>query len=134
MIGIAYLSLAWRIPWGTVSQPGPGFFPLFVGGLLVLSTLGFGVLSIRRKGPPHEPLQGTARRRVIAVFVALCGFCFLLPFAGYPIAAFLFVVVMLWQLGASWVAVIGIAVVSSGVSYYFFAVVLGIPLPGGIFG
>jgi flagellar biosynthesis component FlhA len=134
LIAITYMAQSLRIPRGTIAQPGPGFFPILVSLLLISVAICFMVSAIKEPRSHQDGLQAPARRRVISVLAALGGFCLLLPVAGYPFAAFALVGVMLWQLGASWGGVISISLVSAAVSYYVFAVILGVPLPGGIFG
>jgi hypothetical protein len=62
---------------------------------------------------------------------ALAAFCLILPWAGYPITAFLFVAVVLRRLGSRWPAAIALGVASAAVSHYLFAVLLEVPLPRG---
>ena len=134
LFAITYMAESLRIPRGTIAQPGPGFFPILVSLLLISVAICFMVSAIKAPRSHQERLQAPARRRVISVIAALCGFCLLLPVAGYPLAAFALVGVMLWQLGASWAGVISISLASAAVSYYVFTAILGVPLPGGIFG
>jgi putative tricarboxylic transport membrane protein len=134
LVGVAYLTRALRLPWGTIKQPGAGFFPLIIGVLLLSAALGFASVAAKGRSHPTSGWVPGARRRVFAVFAGLIGFCLLLPVTGYPLDAGVFGGIMLQQLGASWVAVTIIALASAGISYYVFAIVLGVPLPGGILG
>ncbi len=61
----------------------------------------------------------------------LIGFCLLLPWIGYSLAALLFTGLLLRGLGARWSAAAAIAAVSALGSYYVFGVLLGVPLPRG---
>jgi hypothetical protein len=66
---------------------------------------------------------------------ALVGFCLLLPWAGYPACAFLFVALLLRRLGGGgWASVVLTAALSALLTYYVFAVLLGVPLPTGPLG
>jgi hypothetical protein len=72
--------------------------------------------------------------RVVATTLALVGFTVLMPWVGFPVVAFLFVAILLKRLGGGgWTGAVIAAVVSAGLSYYLFAVVLAVPLPRGIF-
>jgi putative tricarboxylic transport membrane protein len=63
----------------------------------------------------------------------LAAYCLLLPWTGYPLAAFLFTGMLLRGLGARWPAALAIGVASAVASYYLFAVLLDVPLPRGVF-
>jgi putative tricarboxylic transport membrane protein len=61
----------------------------------------------------------------------LVAFCLVLPWIGYPIASFAFVLALLLRLGSDWRAALGTAVASAAASHYLFAVLLDVPLPRG---
>lgn len=138
----AYLAYALPLSRGTAARPGPGFFPLAVGVFACLVALVWVVLALR--GPTRSralaeeggedlgPAAPGARRRVAATAGALVGFCLLLPWAGYPLASFLFAALTLQQLGARWATALAAGLVSSAASYYLFAVLLDVPLPRGV--
>lgn len=128
-----YLANAWPLPQGMAARPGPGLFPVAVGlfGMLVALTW---LVSAFRRAPaaagPSIPADGGGR--VIATALALVGFCLVLPWLGYALVAFLFAGALLRRLGAGWTGALLIALGSAAVSYYLFAVLLGVPLPRGI--
>jgi len=128
-----YLVNAWPLPQGTAARPGPGFFPMAVGVFGAAVALAWVVSALRRApataGGPQAPAEG--RGRVVATAGTLVGFCLLLPWTGYPAAAFLFVGLLLRRLGAGWTASVATALASALVSYYLFGVLLGVPLPRG---
>jgi hypothetical protein len=68
---------------------------------------------------------------VIVSVIALVAFCLVLPWIGYPAAAFGFVAVVLRYLGAGWTAALLTGVLSAAGSYGLFAVLLDVPLPRG---
>ena len=130
--GGVYITLALQYPRGVAARPGAGFFPLVVGVLICLAAVGFVVETFRRVPPRGNELAPDARRRVLMTSGVLAFFCLALPWIGYTAATFLFVAVMLRALGASWTLTLATAVVSAAASYYLFAVLLTVPLPGGI--
>jgi putative tricarboxylic transport membrane protein len=150
-----YLINGLPLPQGTAARPGPGFFPLAVGVFGAAVALVWVVTALRRPrrasashaevldvGPDTEVLDAGAdgvwragasgRGRVGATAVLLVGYCLLLPWAGYPVTGFLFTGLALRGLGAGWTSAIAIALASAVVSYYVFAVMLGVPLPRGV--
>ena len=131
-----YLTQAMALPFGSASRPGPGFYPVIVAVFacivgLAATVKGFLTARSPRDARTDESADPAARGRVIASVLALCGFCLVMPWVGYPLAAFAFVAVVLWRLGSGWVAALTIAALSAASSYYLFAVLLDVPLPRG---
>jgi hypothetical protein len=130
----AYLAVALTFPLGSVTRPGPGFFPVGVGVFLCLVAAVL-VVTTRRRGVATAPsMDAAAGGRVLTTVAGLGGFCLLLPWIGYPSCAFVFVALLLRRLGgAGWAGALVTAALSAFVSYYAFGVVLGVPLPVGPF-
>ncbi len=128
-----YVANALPLPLGTAARPGPGFFPLAVGVFGVSVALAWVILAFRRAPAVTGPdIPAGGHGRVLATTASLAGFCLVLPWTGYPIVAFLFVGALLRRLGADWTAAAVIGLASAAVSYYLFGVLLGVPLPRGI--
>lgn len=129
-----YLTLALRLPFGAAARPGAGFYPVIVGVFAIVVALA-ATASAFRRAPPAETdavgLDAAARRRVVISVVALAAFCLMLPWVGYPAAAFAFVTVVLRYLGGRWATALLTGVLSSAGSYGLFAVLLDVPLPSG---
>jgi putative tricarboxylic transport membrane protein len=124
-------------PLGSAAKPGPGFFPVGVGVFLVTVSIAFVVAVFRGQAGigrwSAAPLTPDSLLRVAATMAALVGFCLVLPWVGYPVAAFLFTAVLLRSLGArGWIGPVVAALLASAGSYYLFAVLLGVPLPKGV--
>lgn len=131
-----YLWGALAFPFGTAARPGPGFFPAAVGVFLCLVAAAFVARALQRQAiltVPAAPVARDARARVATTTAGLAGFCLLLPWTGYPLAALLFVALLLRRLGgARWARALVAAAASAALSYYVFAVLLGVPLPRGV--
>jgi hypothetical protein len=129
----AYLLSGLALPLGTTAKPGPGFFPLAIGAFGAIMALVWTAAAFRRApeaaGAPGIPAD--ARGRVVATAVALVGFCVLLPWVGYPVAALVFMTLLLRWLGAGWRSAVVTGIASAAVSYYLFGVLLNVPLPHG---
>lgn len=128
-----YLANAWPLPQGTVARPGSGFYPMAVGVFGAAVALAW-VVSAFRAAPAAvdgPAMDRQSRTRVSTTAGLLVGFCLLLPWIGYPVAALLFTGLLLRGLGARWSAAATIAAGSAVGSYYVFGVLLGVPLPRG---
>ena len=132
--GAVYLTQALRMPLGAAARPGPGFYPVGVGVFACVVALVVVALTFRAPaGASRRDWDGgSLERRQVGIAVAtLAGFCFLLPWIGYPLAALLFVGTLLLELGAGWRRALLTAVLSAEGSYYLFATLLGVTLPQG---
>ena len=133
----AYLVLALPYPRGVPARPGPGFFPLLVGVFLCGVALVFVARSLRGRLSAARPVPAAATAgalwgRVGVTAAGLVGFGALLPWAGFPITTFLFVTALLKRLGGGrWSVAAVSGAVTAVLAYYFFAVLLDVPLPRG---
>ncbi|HEY7650634.1 MAG TPA: tripartite tricarboxylate transporter TctB family protein [Methylomirabilota bacterium] len=129
-----YLVNGWTLTLGTIARPGPGFYPLAVGVFGAAVSIAWVVTTFRRApavaGARAAPVIQD-RWRVGVTASLLVAFCWLLPPVGYPLAAFFFSGLLLLGLGARWKAALVIALACAVLSYYLFAILLGVPLPRG---
>ena len=129
-----YLTLALRLPFGAAAKPGAGFYPVIIGVFAICVTLAAAASAFRGVSPAvvgAQPVGAVARRRVTISVVALAAFCLVLPWVGYPVAAFAFVAVVLHYLGAGWTTALLTGALSAAGSYGLFAALLDVPLPRG---
>jgi putative tricarboxylic transport membrane protein len=139
--GIVYEAMALWMPRGRIGQPGPGFFPMIVGGFLVLTAAGCLVQAFIMRRTERLTTQSVAapaseNRRVARVWL-LIGFLVLYAVAvqpvGFPIALLLFLVASIRIFGyRQWLPTLGIAAALTAISYLTFVVWLKVPLPLGI--
>jgi putative tricarboxylic transport membrane protein len=134
-----YLATSLTFPLGSTARPGAGFFPAAVGVYLCALAVVVTIATWRRawrRGPAVRgaAMAAEARMRVTATMAALTGFCVALGWLGYPASAFLFTALLLRTLGRGrWPSVLVAALLAAAASYYLFAVLLGVPLPRGLF-
>jgi putative tricarboxylic transport membrane protein len=119
---------------------GPGFYPRILLGLTagLSALLGISDVVRRRRRPAREEV---ATRRpdyglVLRAFVVFGAYVFLLPYLGFRIATFAFLVVMQalleWPGGARrWIAVLAVALIATAATYAVFELYLKILLPRG---
>jgi hypothetical protein len=136
VVSAIYLTQALRMPLGAAARPGPGFYPVAVGAFACGVALVITAIAFRRsaRGEALEAPEAAAadRQHVWLAVAILAGFCLLLPWIGYPLAALLFVGVLLRELGAGWRGALLAALISAEGSYYLFAILLGVTLPRGL--
>jgi putative tricarboxylic transport membrane protein len=139
--GIVYEVMALWMPRGRIGQPGPGFFPMIVGALLILTAaacLVQALMTRRAAGPITQPIAApTSENRQVAKVWFLIGFLILYAVAvqpvGFPIALMLFLVASIRIFGyRKWLPALGIAAALTVISYVTFVIWLKVPLPLGI--
>ncbi len=122
-----------KLPFGTVHNPGPGFFPWWTsGGIVVLALLLLAQALTSSSSTAHE---GPGRiTKVAALLVVLVVYTFLLEPLGYPLCTFLLVLFMLRVTDPQrWVVALSMSAITAVGSYVLFAVWLSVPLPPGPF-
>ena len=127
-----YLAVALQLPFGAAERPGAGFYPVIVAVFAIVVALVATTSAFRgAAGTAAVELDTDSRRRVAITVVALVAFCLVLPWVGYPAAAFAFVAIVLRYLGARWTTALLTGALSSAGSHVLFAVLLDVPLPPG---
>jgi putative tricarboxylic transport membrane protein len=119
--------LVYYTPYG----PGPAFFPLWLGGLLIVLALGLFVGSfIRRPSLPGTltPPPG-ARLDLVATLAAILAFTLLIERLGFALTVFPMVGGLLLVRRCSLPVAIGVAAVASFGVGYVFSNHLGVALP-----
>ena len=135
MAALAWL-LAGSLPFGTLRQPGAGFFPKC---LAVLTGILAAVLAARgaaASGPSVRSLwpERAGLVRVAVMLAVLLGYLAALEPAGYLLAtAGLFLVLLRWAGRRSWPETAAVTLLAAAGSYLLFARWLLVSLPAGLF-
>ena len=118
---------------------GPRFFPQAVAVLLGLLGLILLVGAVRRSGAKKaDGLDVRPAKSVLLVFLIIVGYAVAIDYAGFPLATFVFVAVMIsyYLSPFAWRRVLTVplpvAVATTVVSYAVFGIALKIPLPRGM--
>jgi putative tricarboxylic transport membrane protein len=139
IVTLVLLALALYIVWtargmpaGTVALPGPGFFPVAVGTLLALVSVG---ILIRLARQPEDGVRVPLGHRDIAVALAAL---FAVAMVFEPLGAIatlgllLFVLIAAFARIALWRAAL-CAVGGAALAWLVFIYLLGVQLPRGVF-
>ena len=129
--GAAALYEASKLPFGTVHNPGQGFFPWWTSAVIVLLALILLFQALRSRSSAIQ--EGAARiAKVTALLVILGAYTFFLDPLGYPLCTFLLVLFMLRATDPQrWAVALGMAAITAVASYVVFAIWLSVPLPRG---
>jgi putative tricarboxylic transport membrane protein len=139
-LAVGLLLSLWSLSYsiGTLTQPGPGFYPLGLGVLLIffpLILLGQGIRSSpeTKKVPPFSISGGW--KRVAYVVLILLLLTFLFETIGYLITFFLLIMLLMAGAGLkSWKRILLAAFFSALGVYLVFVLLLQQPLPRGFVG
>jgi putative tricarboxylic transport membrane protein len=134
--GVAATIEALKLPFGSVTRPGAGFFPLCLAGALTMVAASLLVRSLRGCSDAAEDVASAGRwGRATATLGALLVYALLLEKIGFAVAtvlliAFLFRVVEPQR----WPIALGGALATVVVCHVLFRVWLGVRLPIGPWG
>jgi putative tricarboxylic transport membrane protein len=138
LVGAAALIGSRSYPYWTPLGPGPGFFPRWLGGLLLVCGLAWLVQVLRAARAekadamvvPEDEAPDYSLPMVVAIVVSLCVLAATLELLGYQLAMFLFVLFHLLVLGRRRLLLsLVLALVSSVGVFVVFTRFLTVPLP-----
>jgi putative tricarboxylic transport membrane protein len=132
--GVAAIVGAATLPFGTVTRPAAGFFPLCLAvGLTVVATLVLlRALRAPRALPTPEAPSRDGLARAAAALAALLVYAFVLEPAGFALATFALIAFLFRVIEPRpWPIALGGAAVTVVVAHVVFRVWLGVRLPAG---
>jgi len=131
--GAAALYEASKLPFGTVHNPGQGFFPWWTSAVINLLALILLFEALRSRSKTAR--EGPGRiAKVAALLGVLAAYTFLLEPLGYTLCTFLLVLFMLRATDPQrWAVALGMAAITAVGSYVVFAMWLSVTLPRGPF-
>lgn len=137
-VSAVYGGMALGMPRGHIAYPGPGFFPVLVGGFLLLAALACliqAALLMPLNGAAPHVGPPRAYSKAAQLLAWLVGYGIALKPLGFPIALLLFVFAAIRIFGyRRWVFAAGIAAALTVLSYVVFVAWLKVPLPTGPLG
>ncbi len=134
-LGLVFIGGGLKMGLGPLNAPGPGFFPVVIGG--VLSSLSAALLATaaRRQGPADKKRfwkQEGSWAKILPSLLSLVFYLAFLDFLGYLLTTSLFILFLLKFVGKKgWGASILMALIVSVSSYALFRIGLGVLLPRG---
>ena len=134
-LALAALFVASKLPFGRLSAPQPGFFPVILAVLLATFSL---ILMAQAIGGSKEESAASRAptatwKRIVLAVGALLAYGVLFEILGYIISTFLFIAFLLRVVERqNWGLIIVVAFSTSLLSYLIFGLLLETPLPPGI--
>jgi hypothetical protein len=132
---ISFLAFAgaWKLGPGQIRSPGPGFFPLVVGGttgVLSLIILAGQLWKGRKTLTVHQGVEAGGAIKAVCVLAALIAYGLFVERIGYVFTTLVIFGFLLRVAGTQkWRFVVGGAIVVAAASYILFSWLLGVSLP-----
>jgi putative tricarboxylic transport membrane protein len=136
LIGVVFLVYNMNYPLGQWANPGPGVFPLMVGGVWVVLAVWHLVSVLRKhKAPAREILpEDKGKTKAPFMIVALVFYLLVVKGVGFFITTFLFVIICSRLAGAKeWGRPVALSVGVTLFCYVLFGMWLKLSFPRGIF-
>jgi putative tricarboxylic transport membrane protein len=134
LLGIAIVFFSYQLPYNSEYGPGPGFLPLWLGIVLIGSSV-FVLLNILRKQVKVDAFFKPGTKQSAMMFILIFISFLLLPLLGFSVGFAFFSSLTMRIMGKhSWMAC-GLTAVGIAIGVHFvFGQWLHIPLPTGIVG
>ncbi len=130
--------VAWRaLGWDLLTEdgPGPGFFPLGYGVLMVALSALLVLRALLRPRPAGEGSDAGGHLRALATWAAFACATFAMQWIGFVAGfAILSAVVVVFVFGRSWARGAAVGIAAAGVFWLVFERLMGVGLPAGPWG
>lgn len=126
VLSVTFVFASLPLELGSVSRPGPGLWPLFIASLS--AALAIATMFHARRSEENFDIPGLLR--VSYLLVALIAYPYLFDLVGFVIPSVLIIVFMMRFLSKEpWAKSLMVAVITTGVAYILFGVLLDVRLP-----
>ena len=132
LLGSLEMYFSQKLPGGlglNAAEPGPGLFPMIVGSLMFFAA-SLHLVDILRSSPEVETTQHRIPKDIIYMVLTIALYIFLLPRAGFFVAAFLLLIgsLSIFEM-PGWMKRIATAFVATILSFALFTQVLSVKMP-----
>lgn len=125
-LSLTFLVSAAGMDFGSLSRPGPGFWP----SVVAVITAGLSVVGLLLPRKEEEGFERRAVLRVGTLLIVLLAFPLVFGVVGFVVPSILLIIVMMRFLSQqSWLRSTIVAVTTTAVAYIVFAMLLDVRLP-----
>ena len=140
-VGIVFCAGGWQYGIFRGSIPGAGFFPFMAGIVLIPLSLGVSLAALWPQGATAGAAEGREKffpradswKKILLALGALLFFWQALGYLGFLLTTFVFIVFLLRFIEPQkWTTVLATAVLTTGIAYIVFNLLLNVSLPAGL--
>ncbi len=133
-VGVLIFWQGGSLSMGSLNSPGPGFFPKLLAITIIVLSI-FLNIPRTKKGQGIQSLSYWLNWRVSIVFAALIGYFLSLDYLGFVISSFLLMIFLFIGIDShKWYKALLGAILTIGLVYVLFEILLKSNLPQGVFG
>jgi putative tricarboxylic transport membrane protein len=119
---------------GSLSEPGPGFFPNLLAAALIILSVSL-IVQKEEERLEEQPSSNRSYKKVLVTVGALFGYFLFIELLGFIITSFLLMSCLFIGFGSQkWYKALAEAFFSTGIAYVLFQLLLKSQLPLGVFG
>ncbi|MDM5340442.1 tripartite tricarboxylate transporter TctB family protein [Fictibacillus enclensis] len=115
--------------------PGPGLFPIWLSGLLLILSIMYIVSAFKKDEIRFSDVfpKGAQRNKILRILGSILLFILISPYAGFTLSGTV-VLCILFIGEMKWYTAVGTSVITTVVVFLIFNTFLGVPLPMNAFG
>lgn len=133
IVSIIFFGYSLQYPYASDLGPGPGFWPIWLSGLLIPLSLSYIYSAYKGKDSAEKAPDKKAQKEIFFILTSMGLYVFLLPIIGFNVSSILFLFVFLRK-GYNWYTSLGISVVASVFLFLLFTEGFATPLPVNMWG
>jgi putative tricarboxylic transport membrane protein len=134
IFSLVFFTQSLAFPYSITGEPGPGFFPVWLSGILLVLSLLYIYQSIKSKDSDGEPMpKGKPLKNIVCILSYMILYLMLVSFLGFILASTMFLFVLLCR-DYKWYFNLGISAGASIFLFLLFNSVLHVSLPVNGFG
>ena len=141
VVGVIFLAGGWQYGIFRGSIPGAGFFPFMASIIFIALSMSIWIPALWPEKTKGNRLDGRekffsradSRKRILLALTGLLFFWQSLGFLGFLLTTFFFIVFLLRFIEPQrWVTVLTTSILTTGITYVVFNILLKVRLPSGI--
>ncbi|MGD1833077.1 MAG: tripartite tricarboxylate transporter TctB family protein [Sphaerochaetaceae bacterium] len=133
ILGLYVIVAASQFPEGADGVPGPGFFPVILGIMIILLSV-LQLFNTRKDKDDDTKFMNEGTRRVLISCAIIIGYLVGMEVLGFIISTPIFLFSIMWYFSVRKIStLISIPLVSTGILYFVFLKFLSVSLPTGLF-
>lgn len=130
-LGIVSLLMSLQYTYSGMVGPGPGFFPVWLSGIIIVLAIWYILESIKGKNVSAQDWPtGQSLKRILFIIMSLISYFILFLLVGFLLAAIIFLAILFYR-EYKWYVTVSLSVGITLFIYVMFNTVLKVHLPSG---